>query len=217
MKPQGLTVYSVTLQALAHEALRRALRNPLPLPLPQGGDKEAPRAVFPLAVDGTAGNGHDALFLAQCVGEGGTVWAFDVQETALTATRTRLEAAQMAQRVRCVLDGHEHLERHLPPQAVIHGAMFNLGYLPGEPRNASAPVVTRPETTLTALGTVLQRMASGGVLSVHIYTGHEGGEEECATLLQWAVQLPHPQWQVLHTCTSNKPLRAEHLLLIART
>lgn len=32
-----------------------------------------------VAVDATAGNGHDTLFLAQAVGPSGTVYAIDVQ------------------------------------------------------------------------------------------------------------------------------------------
>lgn len=221
-------MYAVTLQHLAHEALGRALRLASQRDLRQGAGAaaqagcEASRAGagsmagWPCAVDATAGNGHDTLFLAQCVGAGGRVWVFDVQEAALAATRARVAAAGLGPRVRCILDGHEHLERHVPPETVIHGAMFNLGYLPGASRSG-ATVVTRPETTLAALDSVLQRLASGGVVSVHIYTGHEGGEEECAALLPWAASLPHPLWQVLHTSSCNKPLRAEHLLLIART
>ena len=51
--------------AFTHELLRQRLRP---------GDN---------ALDGTAGNGHDTLLLAQCVGPGGRVWAFDVQPQAV--------------------------------------------------------------------------------------------------------------------------------------
>jgi Ser/Thr protein kinase RdoA (MazF antagonist) len=50
---------------------------------------EAPR----LALDATAGNGHDTLLLAERVGEGGRVVGFDVQAAAIEATRARLAAA----------------------------------------------------------------------------------------------------------------------------
>ena len=43
-------------------------------------------------LDGTAGNGYDTLLLAQCVGERGKVFAFDVQQTALDNTAERLQA-----------------------------------------------------------------------------------------------------------------------------
>ena len=50
--------------ALAQEILR---------PLIRPGD---------LVIDATAGNGHDTLFLAECVGPAGKVLAFDVQAAA---------------------------------------------------------------------------------------------------------------------------------------
>ena len=36
-----------------------------------------------VAIDGTAGNGYDTLFLAELVGESGHVYSFDVQEEAI--------------------------------------------------------------------------------------------------------------------------------------
>lgn len=52
--------------------------------LPEGGN----------ALDGTAGNGHDTLFLAQTAGILGKVWAFDIQPQALSRTRCRLKEAR---------------------------------------------------------------------------------------------------------------------------
>ena len=40
-----------------------------------------------LAVDATAGNGHDTVFLAQAVGETGKVFAIDVQAAAIGSIR----------------------------------------------------------------------------------------------------------------------------------
>ena len=42
-----------------------------------------------LAVDATAGNGHDTHFLAQLTGPDGRVFAFDVQEQAIGAAVPR--------------------------------------------------------------------------------------------------------------------------------
>ena len=39
-----------------------------------------------VAVDFTMGNGNDTLFLSKTVGESGKVYAFDIQEAALTST-----------------------------------------------------------------------------------------------------------------------------------
>ena len=189
-----MPVYSVSLRSLCHDAVRQAL---------------CPFAA-PVVLDATAGNGHDTLFLAQCAGPEGRVWAFDVQEKAVHATRARLRAAGVEQRVHCLHAGHELLSDHLPPHTPLHAALFNLGYLPGSPKG----IVTQARTTLAAATQVLDRLVPGGLLSLHIYTGQEGGQDEAACLLDWAQALPYPQWQVLHLATANKRLRPEHLLLI---
>ena len=48
------------------------------------------RAALPgcVALDMTAGNGHDTLFLAERVAPDGHVYAFDVQESAVAGTST---------------------------------------------------------------------------------------------------------------------------------
>ena len=44
-----------------------------------------------VAVDFTMGNGNDTLFLSKTVGTEGRVYAFDIQEDALTSTRAHLK------------------------------------------------------------------------------------------------------------------------------
>lgn len=44
-----------------------------------------------IAVDATAGNGHDTLFLSSKVGATGQVYGFDIQKEAIEATRYRYE------------------------------------------------------------------------------------------------------------------------------
>lgn len=172
-----------------------------------------------LAVDATAGNGYDTVFLARCAGRGGRVLACDVQAAALEATRARLKAEGLADRVYLVLGGHEHLNRWLavPPDDDSGGtspplaaAMFNLGYLPGSDKR----VITRPSTTLTALEALLPRMAPGGVISLHIYTGHEGGAEEASAVLARAEALSATEWSVLRCEVANVKRRRECLLLL---
>ena len=152
--------------ARAHEAMAECLRP---------GD---------WAVDATAGNGHDALFLAQTVGPEGRVFAFDIQSAAATATRRRLAEAGVAERVEVGVRGHEHLSAALPPtaQGRVRGVMFNLGYLPGGDKS----LITRPETTLTALQAAAAVLEPGGRLTVVAYPGHAGGGEETAAVAHWA-------------------------------
>lgn len=134
-------------------------------------------------VDATVGNGHDTCFLAECVSETGRVLGLDIQESALRVTRSRLDQAGLGDRVELVQSGHEGLERLLPGamRGRLRAAMFNLGYLPGGDHN----LVTRPDTTLTALSVTLAHLLPDGLISVMIYRGHAGGDEEYRAIEEW--------------------------------
>ena len=170
-----------------------------------------------LAVDATAGNGHDTVFLADLVGQGGTVWAFDVQEVALAAARERVrlaEGGKLADRVVFAAQGHEQLCCVLPEFArgKIRGAMFNLGFLPGSDRS----VVTTPAATVRALTDLRDFMAPGGVVSVHCYAGHTGGGEETQAVDDFCAKLPWRVWRVVRSETANKPRNREMLFLLEK-
>ncbi len=160
-----------------------------------------------IAIDATAGNGHDTLFLAQQVGETGQVFACDIQHAAIEATRARLEAHQMLERVTLVHRGHEHLTEILPRD--LHGRvaaiLFNLGYLPGADKHC----ITRPDTTLQALDGAATLPRSDGVISVIAYPGHAGGEVESQGVMEWFENLAprNWRWDTRHsaTPTANSP------------
>lgn len=148
------------------------------------------------ALDGTVGNGHDTLFMAECVGNDGRVVGFDIQDEALAAAESLLIDHQMRAQVTLVHGSHERLgdwlDTHWPGQALA-GAMFNLGY---RPRGDHA-VITRPESTLAALGQAIMHLRPGGLLTVVLYTGHPGGEEEASAVLDWMRGLDSDLGQVL--------------------
>ena len=136
-------------------------------------------------VDGTVGNGYDTVFLARLVGPEGRVLGFDLQAEAITATRERLEEAELNDRVDLFQECHGDVGERLSDQ--VEAAIFNLGYLPGSGEKA---VITRPETTLAALEAVVERLSLGGVLVVVVYPGHPGGDEEALAVETWASGLP---------------------------
>lgn len=144
-----------------------------------------------LAVDATAGNGHDTLWLARCVGARGHVWALDVQPEAIASTRARLEQAGMTDRVSLIEGSHAEMQAWLAPrtQAAMSAVMFNLGYLPGSDK----AVVTLAETTLPALEQGLELLRPGGIITLMIYRGHEGGQSEWRAIREWLEhnRLPH--------------------------
>lgn len=128
-----------------------------------------------LAIDATAGNGHDTLFLARSVGPAGRVYVFDVQPEAILQTRHRLSEAGW-NNVEFRLCDHANIAGEIPPEdhGRIAAVMFNLGYLPGSDKSHR----TQAATTCRAIEGVLPLLREGGILTVIAYTGHPGGLEE---------------------------------------
>ncbi|WP_215142361.1 class I SAM-dependent methyltransferase [Exiguobacterium qingdaonense] len=147
-----------------------------------------------IAIDMTAGNGHDTLFLANAVGETGHVFAFDIQSEAVTATRARIDEAGLTERVTVIHDSHDTvgavIDRESRP---ITAAVFNLGYLPGSDKS----ITTHGNTTVAALNQLLDVMAVGGVIVIVVYHGHESGKTERDEVLQYVESLDQKQAGVL--------------------
>ncbi|HKM54271.1 MAG TPA: class I SAM-dependent methyltransferase [Isosphaeraceae bacterium] len=142
-----------------------------------------------MAVDATVGNGHDTFFLANCVGSAGRVIGCDIQPVALRQASARLSAAGVLERVELLLLGHERLATWFAaaaPGVRVKAAMFNLGYMPGTDHS----VITRAETTIPALESMLTLMAQGGIITAVLYSGHPGGLAETQAVLDWVYALP---------------------------
>ena len=99
-----------------------------------------------VAIDATAGNGHDTVWLAERVGETGRVLAFDIQAAAIEAARRRVEDAGWLGRVVFYQESHVGMDSRVAPGSVSL-VMFNLGYLPGGDHGLTTEWVT----TLAAL------------------------------------------------------------------
>lgn len=132
-----------------------------------------------IAIDATAGNGHDTLFLAQSVGPTGRVFAFDLQTIAIENTRRRLQSAGCENVVLLEAD-HANMASQIPAenQGQIACVVFNLGYLPGSDKT----YVTQPHSTYAAITQALRFLKPCGVLTILVYTGHPGGLDECQTV-----------------------------------
>jgi tRNA A58 N-methylase Trm61 len=136
-----------------------------------------------VVVDATLGNGHDTLFMANLVGKNGTVYGFDVQEDAIRTSIGRLSEHGLTDRVTIFHNGHEHLSKLIPAEhhGKVKAAIFNLGYLPGSDKS----VVTKPETTISAIEQLLEIMVPEGLIILVIYHGHAEGAVERDTLLTY--------------------------------
>lgn len=144
-----------------------------------------------IAIDATAGNGHDTVFLAELVGPNGYVYAFDVQKEAVDTTLLRVLDHAYEDRVRVLNQGHETIDEFVTKE--IGAAIFNLGYLPGSDHS----IVTKPNTTIEAIAKMLKLLKVGGMIVLVVYHGHEGGKEERDELLQYVSELPQKYIHVL--------------------
>lgn len=126
-----------------------------------------------IAVDLTAGNGYDTLFLAKRMKK---VYAFDIQTLAIENTEKLLQKEGI-DGVVLIRDTHEHFHHYLDPKTVDIYAM-NLGYLP----RGDKSVTTRWESTKRTIDGVLAGMKKGAILSLCVYPHHAEGARESAGL-----------------------------------
>lgn len=163
-----------------------------------------------LAVDATAGNGYDTLFLAQGVGVQGHVYAFDIQPEAIAQTKSLLERHGLLDRVTLLATDHREMGRIVPPN--VKAVMFNLGYLPGGDRR----IITQPSSTIEALQAALALLAPGGRISLVIYTGHPGGPEELKAVEEFTSTLPPAAFVVLRVAFWNRSSRAPVMFFLEK-
>ncbi len=144
-----------------------------------------------IVIDATCGNGHDTLFLAECVGASGKVLAFDVQEIAIASSKAMLEESGLADRVEFFHESHARIIGRVEAASVAV-IMFNLGYLPG----ANKDETTHADETLTALAAASVSIKAGGILSVVCYPGHDAGVGESEGVERWFKAQTGAGWRV---------------------
>lgn len=162
------------------------------------------------ALDGTAGNGRDTLFLAQLAGGSGKVWAFDIQAQALSNTAGLLRENGVEGQVELIAASHADLADYV--REPLDAAMFNFGYLPGGDKT----VTTTADSSVRAMQTAAALLAEGGLLTAVVYSGHPAGLAEAAAIEQWAAALPQEQYQVLHYRFTNQRNHPPQLLAIEK-
>ena len=177
---------------LAKEVLQRAV---------QPGDSVA---------DATMGNGRDTLFLAELVGEGGRVYAFDIQQDAVDSTRKLLESHGMSDRVSLFCRSHSEMAEAVP--GGLSAVVFNLGWLPG----GNHAFTTRCASTEKAVRQALELLRPGGIVTICVYPGHEEGKKEREMLLSLLAGLSNRRWNVLHQSFLNAGEGAPECLVIQR-
>lgn len=163
-----------------------------------------------VVIDATMGNGYDTVYLGNLVGETGKVYAFDVQEEALTSTRKKVIRDNMEDRIELILDGHENLDKYVKEE--VSCVVFNLGYLP----RAKHVVITKADTTLQAIKKSLELLKPNGIISIAAYIGHEGGLDEKNYVCEYLNNLDQKQYNVLHMEFTNQINNPPQLILVEK-
>ena len=163
-----------------------------------------------IVVDATVGNGHDTKYLAQKVGESGFVYGFDVQQVAIDSSTKLLEKNNLLSRTKLILDGHENIDNYIDKE--LSCVLFNLGYLP----RADHSVITKPNTTIQAIEKSLKLLKPHGIISIALYTGHEGGLEEKNLVYDYIMNLDQTYFNVLRCDFMNQKNNPPQLLLIEK-
>lgn len=156
-------------------------------------------------IDATCGNGHDTLYLAQCLTEKGGIGGIiglDIQESALIATKKRLDQFN---------DVHLFLQSHdqFPPLAMEHPIrliIYNLGYFP----SGNKKITTLAHSTIESLRAAMRIAA---VICVTCYPGHEEGKTEEEAIARFLQTLELPDWEI-HYYKKHSSLTAPSIFLM---
>lgn len=163
-------------------------------------------------IDATVGNGNDTVMLARTVGEMGKVYGFDIQKKAIESTKEKLLLTGLLSQTVLIHDGHENINHYVENSQQISAAVFNLGYLP----KGNKSIVTKPETTISAIDQCLNRLRKGGLISIMVYHGHEGGQEEKEAVDRFVTNLSQDDYQVLEYKFINQKNNPPFLYVIEK-
>ncbi|WP_326938033.1 class I SAM-dependent methyltransferase [Aerococcus kribbianus] len=163
-------------------------------------------------LDATLGKGNDSIFLAELVGPNGHVYAFDIQEEAITISKQRLQERNLAKQTRLIQANHQEIDHYLPAKCQLSAAIFNLGYLPG----GNKTITTQFQSTLRAIDQCLERLVAGGRLIIACYIGHPGGLEEYQSVYHQLENLPQECYSVGHFQFINQKNNPPRLLIVER-
>ncbi len=152
-----------------------------------------------VCADFTMGNGHDTEFLSKTVGEGGKVYAFDIQKAAVESTAKNLKAAGCPENYVLINDSHHNLKKYITEP--IKAGMFNLGYLPGGDKS----ITTMRETTLPAISDAIDMLGKDACLNIAVYPGHKEGELEGEEICEMLSKLSRYKLCVTKVKILNSP------------
>jgi tRNA1(Val) A37 N6-methylase TrmN6 len=167
-----------------------------------------------IAIDATVGNGHDTLFLVEQVSPSGRVFGFDIQQTAIDSTKEKFQQTHNPECLTLIHASHADMSDKIPAHyhGKIKAIMFNLGYLPGGDKT----IITRTDSTITALNSASRILSSKGIITVMAYPGHPGGDMETDQVKNWCEQLDKDHFKISIIYSSNNKESAPRLIVILK-
>ncbi|MGX7109615.1 tRNA (mnm(5)s(2)U34)-methyltransferase [Facklamia miroungae] len=144
-------------------------------------------------IDATVGKGKDTRFIITQPFFKGKVYGFDIQRQAIELAQETL--ADLPREAFYLFNtGHERFDQVLSHKRVpqIHGAIFNLGYLPGTPHQ----VTTQAHSTIQAVEKIAKRLIAGGKIFIVVYSGHPEGAIEKEQLLKYLSTWPQEVFSI---------------------
>lgn len=160
-------------------------------------------------IDATAGNGHDALFLAKHLSltKNSIFYVFDIQKQAIEITKTRIEENSLNLEVHYFHQSHHPFPTQIEAKS-IDLIIYNLGYLPGGDKS----ITTKGSETVLSLKEAYELLRPGGLLSITCYPGHAEGAIEHLEVKTWIKQLS-PSKATIYELSSNKETAPELILV----
>jgi hypothetical protein len=100
----------------------------------------------------------------------------------------------------------------LPSNIKAKAIVFNLGYLP----EGDKSIVTRTDTTVSALDQSLTLLQPNGIISILIYPGHQGGTPEADGILNWAQSIDDSSYKTEFVSNPSGNPKSPHLLFVQK-
>lgn len=163
-----------------------------------------------IAIDATCGAGHDTLALASAVGKEGRVYAFDIQDAAISLTGKRVRSQGFGN-VTLITGSFVSMGSYVPSDTAS-AVVFNLGYLPGGDHS----ITTEAETTVKGLDIALRTIRPGGIITVVLYDGHPEGSKEKKLVLEWAESLDPGMYHSVFTNMLNQKNDPPEILWVTK-
>lgn len=162
-------------------------------------------------IDATVGNGHDFLFLLKHIGPTGKAYGFDIQQAAIDSTEEACQSLKSAPSYQLIHDSHANILQYVEKDSV-HAIMFNLGYLP----KGDKSIITKPDSTIDAIAAGLKALKQNGIMTLMIYYGHEGGNDERIAVENYLTSLNQKAYTVMRYQPLNQQNTPPYLIIIEK-